>query len=249
MSHQARKRFGQNFLQDEAIIGRIIKAIHPEKRAHLIEIGPGLGALTRFLKAAPKLTVIEIDRDLVARLRLEENERFQVVEADVLSIDFNQFANDAPFTVAGNLPYNISTPLIFHLFKYIHLIDELFFMLQKEVVDRMAAKPGNKAYGRLSVMTQYVCEVMPVIDVPATAFSPVPKVESSFVKLKPWAQSPYPLIEDHERFATIVQLAFGQRRKTLRNALRTLEIDLPAEFASKRAEQLSVADFCKLCLV
>ena len=247
MHHQARKRFGQNFLRDPHVIGRIVSAIAPEKRSNLIEIGPGLGALTQpLMKAAKNLTVIEIDRDLAALLHQEESEHFHVIEGDVLQVNFRDLAEGVPLTIVGNLPYNISTPLIFHLFQFSDVIDEMFFMLQKEVVERMAAQPNTKDYGRLSVMTQYFCEVVPLFSVPPHAFSPQPKVESMVVKLKPWVTSPYPPVSDYQRFAHIVQQAFGQRRKTLRNALSKTDAHLPPELLSKRAEALSVSDFISL---
>lgn len=249
MQHQVRKRFGQNFLEDASVISQIVEYIAPERRPHLLEIGPGRGALTHPLRGRSRdLSVIEIDRDLVAALRPHENASFHVLEGDVLERDLSQF--QSPLTVVGNLPYNISTPLIFHLFQYYNQIDEMIFMLQKEVVERMAAAPASKEYGRLSVMTQYFCEVEALFLVPPEAFSPIPKVDSMVVSLRPWKTSPYPALspEAFARFSEIVRLAFNQRRKTLKNALSSLHLSVPAPFAHQRAEELSVADFIELTL-
>ncbi len=250
MQHQARKRFGQNFLEDASVIDHIVEVIAPERRLHLLEIGPGRDALTYPLMARSKdLNVIEIDRDLAAVLRTRESPTFHVTEGNVLHLDLHHFPT--PLTVVGNLPYNISTPLIFHLFQYKDQIDEMIFMLQKEVVERMAAQPSCKEYGRLSVMTQYFCEVEPLFLVPPNAFSPAPKVDSMLVSLRPWKISPYPTlsIEAFGRFAEVVQLAFNQRRKTLKNALSSLKMNVGEPFAHQRAEELSVADFLALALI
>jgi 16S rRNA (adenine1518-N6/adenine1519-N6)-dimethyltransferase len=197
-------------------------------------------------RSSKDFTVIEIDRELAQALRRHENACFHVLEGDVLERDLSQFPS--PLTVVGNLPYNISTPLIFHLFQYHNQIDEMIFMLQKEVVDRMAATPFSKEYGRLSVMTRYFCEVNALFLVPPQAFSPIPKVDSMLVSLRPWKTSPYPTLsaEGFVRFSEIVRLAFNQRRKILKNALSSLHFNLPKSFAHQRAEELSVADFVKL---
>ena len=247
MTHQARKRFGQNFLHDGGVIDQIIQAIHPEARAHIVEIGPGQAALTTpLIAAAKKLTVIEIDRDLAAILQKRETEHFKVLVGDALQLDFSSLSKGEKLTIVGNLPYNISTPILFHLMQYQAQIDDLFFMLQKEVVERMAASPREKEYGRLSIMIQYFCEVNPLFQVSPQAFSPVPKVDSMVVHLRPWITSPYPKLNDFKQFSVIVQHAFSQRRKTLRNALSQLEMVVPEEYAKKRAEELSVADFIAL---
>ncbi len=247
MTHQARKRFGQNFLQDGPVIARIIEAIQPARRAHVVEIGPGQAALTTpLLAVAKKLTVVEIDRDLAAYLQQKESAQFKVIVGDALKLDFSPLSQGEKLTVVGNLPYNISTPLLFHLMQYHSLIDDLYFMLQKEVVERMAAGPRDSAYGRLSVMMQYFCEVTPLFRVPPHAFLPMPKVDSMVVHLKPWTHSPYPEVKDFGRFSRIVHDAFSQRRKTLRNALSQLAITLPEAYAKKRAEELSVAEFIEL---
>ncbi len=247
MIHQARKRFGQNFLHDKNVIDQIIRAIQPATRAHIIEIGPGQAALTTPLIAeAKKLTVIEIDRDLAASLQKKETEKFRVIVGDALQFDFADLYQAEKMTVVGNLPYNISTPILFHLMQYAAHIDDLFFMLQKEVVERMAAGPGDKEYGRLSVMIQYFCEIRPLFHVSPQSFSPVPKVDSMVVHLSPWIIAPYPPLNDFKRFSLIVQHAFSQRRKTLRNALSQIDLIVPQEYAQKRAEELSVADFIVL---
>lgn len=247
MSHQARKRFGQNFLHDAAIIVQLVSSIMASCPKRLIEIGPGLGALTYpLLKESKNLSVIEIDRDLAAILRNKGLEGLEVIEKDALEVDFKQFAEKGKISIVGNLPYNISTPLIFHLFKFCGVIDEMFFMLQKEVVERMAAQPHTKCYGRLSIMAQYFCEVTPLFSIPPQAFSPEPKVDSMWVKLKPWAVSPYPMVKDHQRFSYLVQQAFSHRRKTLRNALSKTDANIPLSLLSKRPEELAIADFIAL---
>ncbi|MCX7122815.1 MAG: 16S rRNA (adenine(1518)-N(6)/adenine(1519)-N(6))-dimethyltransferase RsmA [Gammaproteobacteria bacterium] len=248
MTHQARKRFGQNFLHDSGVIHRIIDAIQPETRTHIIEIGPGQAALTNPLIAASKqLTVIEIDRDLAAILQKRENEHFKVIIGDALQFDFSTLSQGEKLTVVGNLPYNISTPILFHLMQYQEQIDDLFFMLQKEVVERMAASPREKEYGRLSIMIQYFCAVNPLFQVGPHSFSPAPKVDSMVVHLRPWKISPHPKLNDFKRFSLIVQHAFSQRRKTLRNALSQIpDLSVPEIFAKKRAEELSVSDFIAL---
>ncbi len=253
-THRARKRFGQNFLVDLNIIDKIISALAPKAEDSLIEIGPGQGALTApLLNACPNLTCIEVDKDLAALLQQRfcaDFPTFKLVQADALKTDLTAFAvDDRPLRIVGNLPYNISTPLIFHLLRFHQQIKDMHFMLQKEVVDRLAATPGSKAYGRLSVMTQYHCQVQPLFTVPASAFRPAPKVESAIVRLIPHQQLPYPA-QDADQLARLVRACFQFRRKTLRNCLKTLldpeqmqhiEIDL-----SLRPENLSVSDFVQL---
>jgi 16S rRNA (adenine1518-N6/adenine1519-N6)-dimethyltransferase len=245
--HQPRKRFGQNFLVDRSIIERIVKTVNPQPDDNLIEIGPGLAAITEYLVArCPNMQVIELDRDLVAHLQ----SRFvdlAIHSGDALKMDYRQFYRDgAKLRLVGNLPYNISTPLLFHLLSYRELIADMHFMLQKEVVDRLGAQPGSKAYGRLSVMIQYHCKVMPVIAVPPGAFRPPPKVQSAVVKLTPHLTLPF-IAEDTALLGKVVAHCFGQRRKTLRNGLKPYaehigEIDQIVDL-SRRAEQLSVAEF------
>jgi 16S rRNA (adenine1518-N6/adenine1519-N6)-dimethyltransferase len=247
--HRARKRFGQNFLRDPNIIRRIVAAIDPKPGEHLVEIGPGLGALTEpLINAAGHLTAIELDRDLAVRLRERfPEERLRLIEGDALRFDFATLP--APLRVVGNLPYNVSTPLLFHLAGYADRIKDMTFMLQKEVVERMAAEPGSAAYGRLSVMLQLRFAVRKCFDVPPGAFVPVPKVTSSIVRLTPLPRGRYE-VDDFPTFARVVAAAFNQRRKTLRNALKALA---SAEIFSRtgidaclRAEMLSVADFVRL---
>jgi len=252
--HQARKRFGQNFLHDEAVIDSIISAINPRPGDKMVEIGPGLGALTEPLLIASdgKLQVVELDRDLIPILRTKffNYPDFMIHEGDALQFDFDQLAEDEQqIRVVGNLPYNISTPLIFHLLQNISSIKDMHFMLQKEVVERMASQPGNSAYGRLGIMTQYYCKVQPLFLVDPSAFKPAPKVESAIVRLVPHKTLPYP-VDSVERLQNVVRIAFTKRRKTLRNALsgivapEALE-DLKID-ASLRPENLSLEQYSLL---
>ncbi|MDY0744562.1 16S rRNA (adenine(1518)-N(6)/adenine(1519)-N(6))-dimethyltransferase RsmA [Paucibacter sp. R3-3] len=245
--HIARKRFGQHFLTDRAIIDGIVDAIAPEQDDAMVEIGPGLGAMTLPLLARLQpLTVIELDRDLAARLRKRGD--VEVIESDVLKVDFAELARakGQKLRVVGNLPYNISTPILFHLLGFVdHVVDQ-HFMLQKEVVDRMAASPGGKDYGRLSVMLQWRYEVESVFDVPPEAFDPPPRVDSAIVRMQPFAEPPK---LDAALLEEMVQVAFSQRRKLLRHSLgRWLEarafgghFDL-----QRRAEEVPVAEFVAL---
>jgi len=223
--HLARKRFGQNFLHDESIIHRIIMSIAPKPGQHIVEIGPGLGALTKeVLPLVGEMDAIELDRDLVVKLEqmAEGIGTLRLHSADALKFDFKPLAKEGQqLRVFGNLPYNISTPLIFHLCAQGSLIKEMHFMLQKEVVERMVAGPGSKRYGRLSVMVQYFCQVRCLFYVPASSFTPAPKVESAIVRLQPHEQKPY-LAKQEKLFSTLVTTAFNHRRKTLRNALREM---------------------------
>jgi 16S rRNA (adenine1518-N6/adenine1519-N6)-dimethyltransferase len=252
LSHRPRKRFGQNFLHDPGIIGKIIAAIDPRPDESLVEIGPGQGAITLpLLKAAGKLTVVELDRDLILPLqtRCREAGELTVHNADALRLDFCGLADNTPLRVVGNLPYNISTPLLFHLLDQHHCIQDMHFMLQKEVVDRMSAQPGSRQYGRLSVMLQYRCRVTPLFAIGPGAFNPPPKVDSAFVRLDPYAQPPIS-VDDESVFATLVRQAFAQRRKTLRNTLREMldanEIKEAGVDPTARAETLSLNAFAAL---
>jgi len=251
--HRPRKRFGQNFLLDAGIIGRIVEAIHPGKADHLVEIGPGQGALTEHLvTASDRVDVIELDRDLVAGLLAAFSiyPGFRLHSADALAFDFKALATgEAPLRVVGNLPYNISTPLIFKLLENAAIIRDMHFMLQLEVVERLAAQPGSKHWGRLGIMTQYRCEVEHLFDVPPQAFNPPPRVQSAIVRLEPRRLSPRPAC-DEAHLRAVVQAAFAQRRKTLRNnlkalisadALEALDIDPGA-----RAETLTLDQFIAL---
>jgi len=257
MKHQARKRFGQNFLTDSHVVDDIIAAFHPVVGQHVVEVGPGLGVLTtRLLPIIKKLDVIELDRDLIPKLKAvclavcEHEDDLQIYNEDVLKFDFSKLTHDEqPLRIIGNLPYNISTPLIFYLLEQSIKIQDMLFMLQKEVVDRMGAAPGSKQYGRLSVMTQYYCEVHKLFDVDASAFSPPPKVQSSIVQLLPYRELPIKA-HDEQLLKTIVTKAFSKRRKTLRNSLKDIiDIKELTELGIDpvvRAEQLSVEQFVKI---
>ena len=252
IQHQARKRFGQNFLVDQHIIGQIIAAIGPSADDNLIEIGPGTAAITEHLiKRCPSMKVVELDRDLVSFLteKFADYPDFSIFSGDALKADFAQFYDGRQMRLVGNLPYNISTPILFHLLKNRTLIKDMHFMLQREVVDRLSAAPGSKTYGRLSIMVQYHCRVMPLIPVPPSAFRPAPKVQSAIVRLKPHSAKPF-LAENEELLSQIVSLAFQQRRKTLRNGIRAYAEHLigveEVVDLSRRAEDLSVANFVAL---
>ena len=224
LEHRARKRFGQNFLRDQGIIDRIVRSINAKNTDNIVEIGPGQGAITApLLQACPRLNVIEIDRDLIPVLlaQFAKYPDFNIHQQDVLNFDFNQLINDEPLRVIGNLPYNISTPLIFHLLSYAKHIGDMHFMLQKEVVQRLAADVGDKHYGRLSIMVQYYCEVEHLFAVPPECFTPQPKVDSAIVRLIPHRAIPC-VAKDLPTFSGLVNTAFGQRRKTLRNSLKNL---------------------------
>jgi 16S rRNA (adenine1518-N6/adenine1519-N6)-dimethyltransferase len=243
--HQARKRFGQHFLVDESVLDAIVSEIDPRPEDVLVEIGPGLGALTKPLLARiPRLTVVELDRDLAAKLRRDA--RLDVVEADVLTVDFAALAAGRRLRIVGNLPYNISTPILFHLLDAVHVVVDQHFMLQKEVVDRMAASPGGKDYGRLSVMLQWRYAIESVLDVPPEAFDPPPRVDSAVVRMVPLAEPP---AVDPKLLAEAVTVAFSQRRKILRHTLgrwmeqrgAAVEFDL-----QRRAEEVPVAEYLAL---
>lgn len=248
-AHIPRRRFGQNFLVSPGIIRKIIAAIAPRPGDRIVEIGPGLGALTEpLLEALPHLDVIEIDRDLAERLRRRyPPERLTLHCADALGIDFAALGSG--LRVVGNLPYNISTPLLFHLAGFADALTDLHFMLQKEVVDRMVADPGGGDYGRLSVMLQYRFRMERLFLVPPGAFNPVPQVDSAIVRLEPRPAAEL-TAHDPVRFAQVVTAAFGQRRKMLRNTLKPLiaETELTALgiAATARAEDLPVADYIRL---
>lgn len=247
--HFARKRFGQNFLVDPTYVARIVAAIAPRPGENVVEIGPGLGALTRALiDACERLTAIEIDRDLAARLTAEYGkERLALHVADALEFDFTTLGRD--LRVVGNLPYNISSPLLFHLAGFDAILRDVTVMLQKEVVQRMAARPGTAEYGRLSVMLQARFSVERLFVVPAGAFRPAPKVESAVARLTPLREA-RPHIADADLFAKLVSAAFGQRRKTLRNALKSFATEAQLEHEGiapgARGETLSVADYVRL---
>ena len=248
----AKKQLGQHFLADRHYIDRIVMAVNPKDGDRLVEIGPGQGAITLpLLRVHPKLTVIEFDRDLIAPLTAaaEPLGDLTIVQGDVLRVDFTALAAGEPIRLVGNLPYNISSPILFHALEHAAVVRDMHFMLQKEVVDRMAAGPGSKVFGRLSVMLQAYCQVTSLFVVPPGAFRPPPKVDSAVVRLVP--RDPASIgINDHKRFAEVVKAAFGQRRKTLRNALNN--VVSAEQFAAAgvrpdaRAEQLDVAEFIAL---
>jgi 16S rRNA (adenine1518-N6/adenine1519-N6)-dimethyltransferase len=249
MKHIARKRFGQHFLADGGVIAGIVAAIDPRPGEAMVEIGPGLGAMTHpLVDRCQRLTVIELDRDLAARLR--RRPELEVVEADVLEVDFSALALAAgqPLRVVGNLPYNIATPILFHLLGEVdHVVDQ-HFMLQKEVVDRMAATPGNKDYGRLSVMLQWRYDIESVLDVPPESFDPPPRVQSAVVRMQPLPKATVADI-DVKRLGELVAVAFSQRRKILRHTLgawlTAQRIDVPFDL-QRRAEEVPVNEYLAL---
>jgi len=261
LGHTARKRFGQNFLHDDYIIDKIVSAIAPKSGQNLVEIGPGLGALTEpVAELVDHLTVVELDRDLAKRLREHPfiQNKLEVVEQDALKFDFSLLAKNGAeqddaqagkLRVFGNLPYNISTPLMFHLFEHCAYIQDMHFMLQNEVVKRLCAASGDKLYGRLSVMAQYYCSAVPVVMVPPSAFKPAPKVDSAVVRLVPHSK-PIVDVASVDMLQKVVTTAFNQRRKTIRNSLRSLldeaqivALDISPEI---RAEKLTIAEFARL---
>ncbi len=256
--HQPRKRFGQNFLHDGTVIERIVKAIAPQPGQYLVEIGPGLGALTQpLIDSGANLTAVELDRDLIPVLRTKffNADNFRIFEADALRFDYASLLDGGngdtrkQLRLVGNLPYNISTPLIFHLLETTSVVADMHFMLQKEVVDRLAAHPGDSQYGRLSIMAQYYCEIKPVFNVGPGAFNPPPKVWSAIVRLQPYERPPVPA-RDVRILSRVVAQAFSMRRKTLRNSLRqylsedqltALKIDPQA-----RPENLGLLEFVRV---
>jgi 16S rRNA (adenine1518-N6/adenine1519-N6)-dimethyltransferase len=252
MKHRPRKRFGQNFLHDQRVIERILACIRPQPSDLLVEIGPGQSALTGpLLESGAELHVIEIDHDLVSRLHGQFSGRAKITihACDALKANLPEITSGRPFRLIGNLPYNISTPLIFHVLQWYEQITDMHFMLQKEVVDRMAAIPGSRTYGRLSVMAQFRCQITPLFDVQPGSFSPAPKVASSIVRLQPLKEPPADA-GCWENLERVVSAAFSQRRKTLRNSLgayfsaeqiASLDID-----PGQRAEQLSLSQFAAL---
>ena len=255
MTHQARKRFGQNFLHDASIIANILAHAQASPGQHWVEIGPGLGALTKpLLQTQVKLDVIELDRDLVSHLQKQfaGHANLTIHSADALNFDFSTLApGNKKLRIIGNLPYNISTPLMFHLLENTSCIQDMIFMLQKEVVDRICAASGSKKYGRLSVMMQYYCATDWLFDVPPESFEPSPKVMSAIVKLNPHAEPPV-TIKDIASFKQLVTQAFSQRRKTIRNSLKDLVneeqmLDLNID-PNLRAESLTLEQFALLNL-
>jgi 16S rRNA (adenine1518-N6/adenine1519-N6)-dimethyltransferase len=246
--HQPRKRFGQHFLVDDAVIDGIVRVIDPRPGQALVEIGPGLGAMTQpLLERCGAMTVIELDRDLAVRLKQKVG--LSVIESDVLKVDFAALAaqlGGRPLRVVGNLPYNISTPILFHLLDFSAHIQDQHFMLQKEVVQRMAASPGSKDYGRLSVMLQWRYRIEDVLDVPPDAFDPPPRVDSAVVRMLPLPADP---AVDARRLSDLVTAAFSQRRKLLRHTLgKWIEangVQVPFDL-QRRAEEVPVAEYLAL---
>ena len=243
MAHTPRKRFGQNFLIDDQVINQIISTIAPKTDDNIIEIGPGKGALTfPIVEYLDHLNVIEIDRDLISILNAQINNKITIFNADALTFDFNHFPTK--IRIIGNLPYNITSPLLFHLLNYRKNIIDMTFMLQKEVVDRIVATPGTKTYGRLSVVIQAFFDTELMFNVPRESFNPQPKIESAILYLK---TKSVPLVKNIKPLEEIVKLAFSQRRKTLKNCLKSVldqsqtQIDL-----SQRAEMLSLDSFVTL---
>ena len=255
MSHfkaPPKKSLGQHFLTDRNMIDMIVLAVDPRPGDRLVEIGPGQGAITLpLLRRHGELTAIEFDRDLIVPLShaAQGVGTLTVIHKDVLEVDFTRLAAEDKLRLVGNLPYNLSSPILFHALEHAAVVRDMHFMLQKEVVDRMAAAPGSKVYGRLSVMLQAYCTVTSLFDVPPTAFRPPPKVDSAVARLVPHAPEQVG-INDHKRFADVVRAAFGQRRKTLRNALSGVcdseQIEAAGLRPDLRAEQVEVAAFVRL---
>jgi 16S rRNA (adenine1518-N6/adenine1519-N6)-dimethyltransferase len=252
-THAARKRFGQHFLHDKQIIQRLIDVIAPQAGQHFVEIGPGQGALTvPILKILGQLDAVEIDRDLIPHLTLRCADKGNLIVHQVDALEFNFAALAQPgesLRVIGNLPYNISTPLIFHLLEFAACITDMHFMLQKEVVDRIVAGPDEEAYGRLSVMVQYHCAAIALFHVPPTAFYPPPQVDSKIIRLIPHKEAPHHA-KNYQHFSVIVREAFSHRRKTLRNSLKEIMADEKwgqvGIDSRLRPEQLGVADYVKI---
>ena len=253
MQHIARKRFGQHFLHDPRVIGKILAAVAPRPGETLVEVGPGLGAITLpLLEMAGALTAVELDRDVIPHLTAAARGKGEltVVQGDALTTDFRRFVPESgKLRLVGNLPYNVSTPLLFHFLEQADRITDMHFMLQKEVVQRMAAKPGGKEYGRLTVMLAARCRVEPLFNIGPGAFRPPPKVDSAFVRLTPYASPPF-AIRDAARYAEVVSRAFSHRRKTLKNALAGL-VDVAVILAAgidpkARPETLSAAEYARL---
>jgi 16S rRNA (adenine1518-N6/adenine1519-N6)-dimethyltransferase len=249
--YRTKKRFGQHFLHDHGVIHRLVHYIHPKQDQQIIEIGPGMGALTfPLLEKIGSMEVIEIDRDVISHLQHIGGDKLTIHNVDALRFDLSQLLTDKQqLRIVGNLPYNISTPLIFHLLEYAPHIDDMHFMLQKEVVDRITAEPNSKTYGRLSIMVQYHCDTEYLFYVGPEAFNPPPKVDSAVLRLKPWQQKPYQA-NDIKCLSLVVTQAFSMRRKTLRNTLKKLlttdQIESVDIDPSLRPENLSVKNYVDL---
>ena len=253
MQHRPRKRFGQHFLHDPRVIGKILAAVAPRPGDRLVEIGPGLGAITLpLLEKAGALIAVELDRDVIPHLQASARDKghLNVVQADALEVDLCRLVPAGQkLRLVGNLPYNVSTPLLFRFLEQADCIDDMHFMLQKEVVRRMAARPGGKEYGRLTVMLAARCQVEPLFNIGPGAFRPPPKVDSAFVRLSPYREPPFPM-QDRTRYAEVVTRAFSHRRKTLKNALAGLveeaEIISAGLDPKARPETLSAEEFARL---
>ena len=253
LPHQIRKRFGQNFLHDEHVISKVLGAVAPTKDDHILEIGPGFGAITKQLaQSGARLHCIELDADLATSLKTEyrEYKSVNILEADALKFDLSSIATEKnPLRVVGNLPYNISTPLIFHLLKNSNLIKDMTFMLQLEVIQRMVSKVGSKNYGRLGLMVQYYCEIEHLFNIASDAFIPRPKVVSALARLKPHKTSAIKA-KDPECLKAVIQTAFNQRRKTVRNSLSTLVSESILEEIpvnkKLRPENLTLQDYVRI---
>ena len=261
LEHRPRKRFGQNFLCDENIVQQIISAINPQREDHVVEIGPGLGVLTaQLLPQVSRLDAVELDRDLIPKLsaRCAGLGQLEIHSCDALRFDYCELSSKLSpqlssqarsLRIVGNLPYNISTPLLFLLLEQTHCIKDMHFMLQKEVVDRMTAVPNTSDYGRLSVMTQYRCDMHNMLSVPPSAFNPAPKVDSAVISMRPY-ETPPVIIEDEKKFSKVVTRAFATRRKTLRNNFKGLLDDAQWQTIDidpvRRAETLSLQEFARL---
>jgi len=251
--HKARKRFGQNFLHDNHVIDKIVRAIHPQHSDCLVEIGPGMGALTEpLLDASGKLDVVELDRDLIPILRTKffNFPEFRIHEGDALKFDFRQLLQPGQqLRIVGNLPYNISTPLIFHFLAHHTIVHDMHFMLQKEVVDRLASGPGTSDYGRLGIMAQYYCKVEPLFIVGPGSFNPPPKVDSAIVRMSPYDVLPFPA-KDTKTLERVVREAFSMRRKTLRNTLKNLisaeQLEAIGIDTTLRPERLTLEEYVRI---
>ena len=248
--YRTKKRFGQHFLHDHLVIQKIINEINPSMTDCMVEIGPGLGALTfPLLEKLDSLNVVEIDRDVIARLKQKNNSKLIIHSADALNYDFSKLVDNKALRVIGNLPYNISTPLIFHLLESAQIIQDMHFMLQNEVVQRITAQSGTKSYGRLSVMVQYYCQTEYLFFVGPESFKPPPKVDSAIIRLTPWKNRPFKA-NNEKQLSMLVAKAFSMRRKTLRNNLKKIiaveQIENLGIDPSLRAETLEVSDFVRL---
>ncbi|AKC60302.1 16S rRNA (adenine(1518)-N(6)/adenine(1519)-N(6))-dimethyltransferase RsmA [Blochmannia endosymbiont of Camponotus (Colobopsis) obliquus] len=251
-NHKICKKFGQHFLHNINIINSIIHFISPKKHESIIEIGPGLGAITiPISQYGNHIIAIEIDKTLVQKLtkNFSNQKKIKILQHNILSIDLQNLNIKKPIRIFGNLPYNISTPIIFHLFNYINLIQDMHFVLQREIVNRLIANPNNKKYGRLSVMVQYFCKIFRLLEIPSHSFTPAPKVHSTLIKLIPHTKKPY-TANNVNKLSIIVKTAFSQRRKMIKNSLKFLlsvkQIEKQNINPELRAENLNIKQYCQL---